>query len=131
MYIKRVIIATTIGLLTGLFCAYGTVMLGDKGELGFVLTNGILGSIVYNRVLIGFVVGIVDNIEMNTILRGAIIGAIISMAMSIIPIIDGNAMGGLTIIGFGVVYGIIADVIATRFSWNIINDRMTGNIYYS
>ena len=116
MNIKRVIVATAIGLLTGLFCAYGTIMLADKGELGFVLTTGILASIVYNRVLIGFLVGIADNIEMNTILRGALIGAIISMAMSIMSIIDGDAMVGLTIIGFGVVYGIIADVVATRFS---------------
>lgn len=38
------------------------------------------------------------------------------MAMSIIPIFDGDAVGGLTLIGFGVVYGIIADVVATRFS---------------
>jgi len=116
MNIKRVIIATAIGLLTGLFCAYGTVMLADKGELGFVLTTGILASIIYNRVLIGFVVGIADNIEIHTILRGAIIGAVISMAMSIMSLIDGDVIGGLTIIGFGVVYGIIADVVATKFS---------------
>ncbi|KAF5427616.1 MAG: hypothetical protein C5S41_01270 [Candidatus Methanomarinus sp.] len=116
MNIKRVIIATAIGLLTGLFCAYGTVMLSDKGELDFVLTTGILASIVYNRILIGFVIGIADNIEIHTILRGAIIGAVISMGMGIMSLIDGDVIGGLTIIGFGVVYGIIADVVATKFS---------------
>jgi hypothetical protein len=38
---------------------------------------------------------------------------VITMAMSIIPIVDGPAIGGLTLIGFGIVYGILADLVAT------------------
>ncbi len=113
MNTKRVLIATAIGLLCGLFCAYGTATMENPG---FVITTGILASTVYNRMLIGFVVGISDGIKLHPVIRGAIIGAGITMAMSIIPIVDGNAVGGLVFIGFGVVYGIIADVVATKFS---------------
>ena len=107
---RRIIIATVIGLLCGLFCAYGTATMDDPN---FTVTSGMLASIVYNRVLIGFVVGIWDDLKLHPVLRGALIGAVITMAMSIIPIVDGPAIGGLTLIGFGIVYGIIADLVAT------------------
>ncbi|HDS44922.1 MAG TPA: hypothetical protein ENN68_02300 [Methanomicrobia archaeon] len=107
---RRVLIATVIGLLCGLFCAYGTVMMDDPT---FMVTTGVLAAIVYNRVLIGFVVGIGDGLKLHPVLRGALFGAVITMALSISPIVDGAAIGGLTLIGFGIVYGILADLIAT------------------
>ena len=113
MNAKRIAIATTIGLLCGLFCAYGTSTMENPN---FVITTGLLAAIVYNRMLIGFVVGIADDIKLHPVLRGTLIGAGITMAMSIFSIVDGDAVGGLTLIGFGVAYGIIADVIATKFS---------------
>ena len=117
MNIKRIIIATAIGLLCGLFCAYGTMMMVDRGELDPQLaTAGSLAFIVFNRVLIGLVVGIADRIKMNCVARGAIIGAVISLMIGIFPLIEGDIMSALTVIGFGVVYGIIADVAATKFS---------------
>ena len=110
---KRVAIALAVGLAAGLFCAYGTVMLAEKGQANFPVTAGILASIVYNRLLLGFIVGIADHIKLNCVLRGAIIGAIVSLAMSIIPLVDGQGLGSLILVAFGVVYGIIADVLAT------------------
>jgi len=117
MNTKRIIIATAIGFLCGLFCAYGTMMMVDKGELDPQLaTTGSLAFIVFNRVLIGLVVGIGDRIKMNCVLRGAIIGAVISLMLGIFPLIGGDIMSAVTVIGFGVVYGIVADVAATKFS---------------
>ncbi|MEW6528381.1 MAG: hypothetical protein AB1391_00685 [Candidatus Micrarchaeota archaeon] len=116
MNTKRILIATAIGLLCGLFCAYGAKMMADSGGANFVVTTGILASIVYNRVLIGFFIGIGDSIKLHPVLRGAAIGVIITMAMSIIPIVDGNVIGGLPLLAFGIVYGVIADVVATKFS---------------
>jgi len=113
---KRILIATFIGLLCGFFCAYGTVMMDESSDAKFQVSAGILASIIYNRVLIGFFIGIADNIKLHPVPRGALIGAIISMALSIIPIVDGDLAGGLVLIAFGVVYGIIADVAATKFS---------------
>ena len=113
MNAKRIAIATAIGLLCGLFCAHGASTLENPN---FVVSTGLLASVVYNRVLIGFVVGIGDNIKLHPVLRGALIGAVITMALSIFTIFDGDAMGGLTLIAFGVVYGIIADLVASKFA---------------
>jgi len=74
---KRIAIATVIGLLCGLFCAYGTIMAAEsKPEL--IITTGLLALIVYNRILIGLFVGVGDNITLHPVIRGALIGAIIS-----------------------------------------------------
>ena len=110
---KRKAIATVIGLLTGLFCAYGTSTMEDPS---FVVTTGLLALIVYNRILIGLFIGVGDNIPLHPVIRGALIGALLSLAMAIMPMIDIGLTDGLTLIGFGVVYGIIADVVATKFS---------------
>ena len=112
---KRIVIATTIGLLSGLFCAYGTIWIAEsKPEL--VITTGLLALIIYNRILIGFFVGMGDNIPLHPVVRGALLGAIISLAMAIMPMIDTGITDGVTLIAFGVVYGIIADFLATKFS---------------
>ena len=61
MNAKRIAIATAIGLLCGLFCAYGTICIAQsKPEL--VITTGLLALIVYNRILIGLFIGVGDNI---------------------------------------------------------------------
>lgn len=72
--------------------------------------------IVYNRILIGLFVGVGDNITLHPVIRGALLGAIISLAMAILPMIDTGLTDGLTLIAIGVVYGIIADFVATKFS---------------
>ena len=111
---KRVIISTIIGVLCGIFCS-GSIAMNPNP--GFPVTLGLLiGSLFYNRVLIGFVVGIADQINLHPVPRGGLIGAIITLTISLVPIIDGRPAGGLILLVFGVIYGIIADVIATRFS---------------
>ena len=113
MNTRRIVIATIIGALCGVFCAYGMANMEDPT---FPLTTGLLASTFYNRLLIGLFVGLGDNIRLHPVLRGGLIGAIITIAMSIYPIADGQPMGGIILLAFGVVYGIIADVVATRFS---------------
>ena len=107
MNTKRVIIATVIGGLCGIFCAYGAVW-KYPGRFGML----ILASIIYNRALLGFVIGIADNIKVHPIAKGAILGAIVSIAMAI-PL---GISGGLTLVAFGIVYGIITDFVATKLS---------------
>ena len=107
MNVKRIIIATVVGFLCGIFCAYGAA---SKYPGQFEML--ILASIVYNRVLLGFVIGIADHIKVHPILRGAILGAIVSVAIGI----PSGLCGGLTLVAFGIVYGIIADFVATRWS---------------
>jgi len=117
MNTKRILIATAIGLLCGIFCAYGTMWKVRQGELDTELaTTGALAFIVVNRLLIGFIVGLADRIKLNCVLRGAIIGAVVSLMIGIFPVLEGNVTSALTVIGFGVAYGIIADAAATKFS---------------
>ncbi|MCK5699465.1 MAG: hypothetical protein KAH93_06445 [Candidatus Aenigmarchaeota archaeon] len=106
MNTRRVTMATLLGILCGLFCAYGTVL---KFPGQFEIP--ILASLVYGRALLGFVIGIADNIKMHFVPRGALLGAIVSAAIAIPA-----GSGGLVLMAFGIVYGIIIDTIATKVS---------------
>ncbi len=114
---KRLIIALAIGALCGLFCAYGTSQLDPEaiGIPGFEITFALLAATFYNRLLIGLVIGLAGGIVLvsgklaNAALRGAILGAIVTVAISFYG-------GAEILIAFGIVYGIIIDVVATKFS---------------
>ncbi|MEA2046027.1 MAG: hypothetical protein U9N48_05855 [Euryarchaeota archaeon] len=106
---KRVLISTALGLLFGGICTYGSVD-HIPSELPMV---PILASIFYNRVLLGFVIGIADGIEISPALRGAVLGLIVSAAIAI-P--TGVVESAAVIIAAGIVYGIIIDVVATKAS---------------
>ncbi len=110
MKIKRLIISLLIGALSGLFCIYWTYL-----EMsGFQITTQYLLTIFYNRLLIGFVVAISESIKIfnkdpqNSISRGALIGVIISIGLYI-------QTGSLGFIPPGIVFGVIADFLATKY----------------
>ena len=102
MNVKRLVIATILGILCGLFCMYGTIT-KFPGEFGTLMLIGI----VYNRALIGIVIGIADNIDLHPALRGAVIGVVVSMAMAIFD-------AAWVVVGFGLVYGVLIDVVTTK-----------------
>jgi hypothetical protein len=112
MNLKRLLIALVISAVFGIFCAYGTSTIEIKG---FEITLPYLLTIFYARLLIGFFVGIGDNIEIiknkyqNAAIRGAIFGIITSIVIAFYG-------GGEIFIIFGIIYGIITDLVATRFS---------------
>ena len=112
MNLKRLLIALVIASLFGIFCAYGTSSVEIEG---FDITLPYLLTIFYARLLIGFFVGIGDNIELiknryqNAVLRGALFGIITSVVIAFYG-------GGEYFIIFGIMYGVITDLIATRFS---------------
>jgi hypothetical protein len=110
MKMKRLMISLLVGALSGLFCIYWTYL-----EMsGFATTIQYLLTIFYNRLLIGFVVAISESLKIfkgepqNSISRGALIGAIISIGLYI-------QTGSLGFILPGIVYGVIADFLATRY----------------
>ena len=105
MLVKRLIIATILGILCGLFCMYGTISKFPE----FAADTLFLVGIVYNRALIGVVIGIADNIGLHPALRGAVIGVVVSMAMAIF-----SAEGMLAVLGFGLVYGVLIDIVTSR-----------------
>ena len=105
MKTKRLVIATILGILCGLFCMYGTITKFPE----FAADTLFLIGIVYNRALIGVVIGIADNIDLHPAMRGAVIGVVVSMAMAIF-----SSEGMLALLGFGLVYGVLIDVVTSR-----------------
>ena len=109
---KRLIIALIISAFFGIFCAYGTSTVEIEG---LEITFPYLLTIFYARLLIGFFIGIGDNIAIlknkyqNAAIRGAIFGLIASIVISFYG-------GGEFFISFGIIYGILTDLISTRFS---------------
>ena len=109
---KRIIIATFIASVFGLFCAYGTSTVEIPG---FEVTMPHLLTIFYARVLIGVFIGIADNITplkskyKDAVIRGTLFGIIASIVIAFYG-------GGEMFIAAGIIYGIITDVVATRFS---------------
>ena len=107
MNTKRITIATITGFLCGLACAFGATIL-YPAESGLL----ILISVVYNRTLIGFVIGITDGIKINPLIRSVVLGMIISVGVAI-PVSLGH---GLALILFGGIFGIIVEFATTKFS---------------
>jgi hypothetical protein len=109
---KRFVISLIVAGLFGVFCAYGTSTVEIEG---FDITLPYLFTIFYARLLIGFFVGIADHIKIlkhiyqNAALRGALFGLIASIVIAFYG-------GGEILISAGIIYGILTDLIATRFS---------------
>lgn len=104
---RRIKISLALGVIAGVICLYGTMT-----SIPGVLTIPILATIFYDRILLGFVVGIADGFKINPLIRGAIIGAVVSLLIAI----PSGITGGALLVGAGVVYGIFIDLVATKFS---------------
>ena len=109
---KRLLIALLVAALGGIFCAYGTTMADIPG---LVVDTPLLATIFYGRFMIGLLVGLAGGVVLiagtlkNAALRGAILGAIMSVGLGF--------YGGMELLViFGALYGIIADVLATKFA---------------
>ncbi|HID73409.1 TPA: hypothetical protein EYP38_05710 [Candidatus Micrarchaeota archaeon] len=113
MNTKRMTIAVMASILFGIFCAWGSTMVQIPG---MVVTLPLLATIFYNRVLIGFMVGLAEHVSMlkdrlpNAALRGALIGAIVSIGV-MLP----GGLEAAALLVFGALYGAIVDVVATKY----------------
>lgn len=107
---KRIAITTAIGILTGIYCA---------GSLLFAAPPGItpepwfMVMIFYGRTIQGFVIGFANGIPIHPVIRGAGVGAIFSLLLCIVPLFAHNYFGAVMLLIFGVIYGILADGIAS------------------
>lgn len=104
---RRIKSSLALGVVAGAICLYGTMT-----SIPGVLTIPILSTIFYDRVLLGFVVGIADGLKIHPLIRGAIIGAVVSLLIAI----PSGVIGGALLMSGGVVYGIVIDLVATKFS---------------
>ena len=108
---KRIAITTAIGILTGLYCAGSLLVFAPPGvtpEPWFMV------MIFYGRTIQGFVIGFADGIHLQPAVRGAALGAICSLLLCIVPLFAHNYTGAGLLFVFGIIYGVLADWIASR-----------------
>ncbi len=107
---KRIAITTAVGILTGMYCA---------GSLLFAAPPGVtpepwfMVMIFYGRAIQGFVIGFADGISLHPVIRGAGLGAMFSLLLCIVPLFAHNYFGAVMLLIFGIIYGILADGIAS------------------
>lgn len=107
---KRIAITTAIGILTGMYCAVSLLFAAPPGitpEPWFMV------MIFYGRTIQGFVIGFADGIPIHPVIRGAGLGAIFSLLLCIVPLFAHNYFGAVMLLIFGIIYGILADGIAS------------------
>jgi hypothetical protein len=112
--LNRMLIALGLGAIFGAFCAWATSTAPIPAEW---LTIEFLIYIWYNRLILGFIIGYAEKIKFieskygNAAIRGAILGTILSVILIII-----SGLPAISYLFAGTIYGIIIDVIATKFS---------------
>lgn len=108
MFTKRVAVSLIAGAILGVVCIIGaTVRVG--GGLGVVY----LFAFWYNRLLLGFVIGMLDGQKglPYLLVRGAVIGLIVSFAFY-------SSIGFNDPVGFiaGIIYGVLIEGAAFFFA---------------
>ena len=121
---KRAMIALPLWILFGFLCAY---LAWSNAPVAYSYwQSAMTWTIVSNRLLIGLFVCIawvfryhpVFGCRFHPVLRWACIGAVVSLTLAIgalIQPIQGATMIFVSTIVAGIVYGIIIDVLATKF----------------
>ncbi|MBW2967234.1 hypothetical protein KY362_01985 [Candidatus Woesearchaeota archaeon] len=108
---KRLSTALLTGSVLGIFC-----ILGAGFRLGFDGNALFLTATWFNRLVMGLVIGYAPQLNIKkdikkVLLRGAILGLIISFSLYIAT--DFRDMTGFIA---GIIYGVIIDYVATRYS---------------
>ncbi len=122
--VKRIAIAKVLGLGAGLLCV--SFAAKEMPEI-WDCKNPLFWTIVINRVVLGVMVGIAGFMTIHPIfkfkcfpfLRGAVFGAFVSLDLAFGGLIGNNAPEAMMIfwatIIAGTVYGMIIDIVATKF----------------
>jgi len=101
---KRTVISTILGAIAGILCILAGTYLGGVQHT-FLTAFGAL----YNRVLIGFFIGIAA-FKINYLIRGAIIGTILGVNWAV-TLKPENYIGFMV---FSLIYGLLIDFLTTK-----------------
>lgn len=107
---KKVIYGLILGAILGVFCIFGAAI-RMPGEV----SNIYLMSFWYNRLTMGFIIGLLPSIKSLklSLIRGIIMGALVSFAFY-------SATEFLDLMGFlaGLLYGIIIEFVLYKIKLN-------------
>jgi len=109
----RLLSAVILGTIFGVVCWLLTRAAPEQE--GFVLNLAMILGIILNRTMIGFSIGISNLKGMNYLLHGIVMGLIVSLLMSIFPLANGDIMGFIMIEFAGAIYGLLIELIVTKF----------------
>lgn len=100
MDVRRVTIATGIGLLTGCYCAASLFIPALKPP-GMTSRPEVwwLAMLIIGRTSQGFVVGLADRINIHPVLRGAVIGAAMTLQLTMMPLFGPFKLGAVLLHG--------------------------------
>lgn len=108
---NRNVLAIIAGAILGVFCIIGVGL-----RLGFSGNELFIAATWFNRLLMGVVIGLAGGVTLikgkyNFLARGFLLGLLVSFSLFI-------ATDFMDTTGFvaGIVYGIIIDFVATKFS---------------
>ena len=101
---RRTLVATVMGFLTGLFCAWGATRVGDFG-------HWVLVGLVASRTVAGFAIG-VSRWRMAWWLHGPVMGAIFGLPVSL-PALQSGTSGFYTMMAASVVYGFVIELVTS------------------
>ncbi len=100
---KRITVATIMGFLCGLFCAWGA------SSMGF--SFWVLASTVANRTVMGFGIGI-SRFKMHWAIHGLLLGAIFGLPLSLAALQSG-VRNFLALEGASIVYGFLIELVTS------------------
>jgi len=111
---KRAVIGLLSGAVLGIFC-----IIGINFRMGDQVDGVFLFAIWFNRLVMGLMIGFyspVSNRIMNSLLRGALLGLLVSFSFYV-------ATDFLDLTGFlaGIFYGVIIDIICTKYGVKKVN----------
>ncbi|MFX1537710.1 MAG: hypothetical protein ACFFDI_26230 [Promethearchaeota archaeon] len=117
MNIKRIILGIIFGVVAGILCVFGNILLTPSwtGNEGFLVIA------FWNRVILGLLIGFAGDLKLvqsetaplNAIIRGAIFGAIVSLHLAFFS----NVFSFLFFL-MGIVFGAAIDLLGTLASKN-------------
>ncbi|MFX0094872.1 MAG: hypothetical protein ACFFBD_24260 [Candidatus Hodarchaeota archaeon] len=112
--IKRLGLAILVGAFLGIFC-----IIGVGSRVGFTGNELFLFAMWYNRVVMGLLIGVAGDLDLlkgserkwvNVVIRGFLLGLVVSSA-----IFFSTEFRDLVALFAGIIYGVIIDLVATKF----------------
>ncbi len=103
---KRIIVATTFGIVAGIICLIGAISLNleiDALRLIFIIVN---------RTLIGFVIGI-SALRMKWVLHGLLLGEIVGLPFFLFDLMEVDLSIALGVLIINGLFGIMIEFFTT------------------